>query len=256
MNDISVVIPHYNNGQEICRAYNSILAQSILPSEIIIIDDCSSDKSFLQNIEKNHKILDIKLHILYLEKNSGPSVARNIGITHAKSKYIAFLDSDDAWNVDKLKIQYEIMEKNNLNFSFHLYSAFYNNIHASNNSLKKISLLNLAKKQIICTPAVMVRKSELCAFDENIKYCEDFLCWVKTNNNHYFYMIDSVLAHGFKNQYGDSGLSSNMKAMHLGFLHVCGILYKENYMSFSTYFVFILLEYIKYPLRLIKLKVS
>lgn len=256
MSDISVVIPHYNNGQEIFRAYNSILAQSLLPREIIIIDDCSSDRCFLLEIERNHKLLDVKLLILFLEKNSGPSAARNIGIKYAKSKYIAFLDSDDVWSADKLKIQYEIMEKNNLNFSFHLYSAFPIDNLMSNNFLKKISLLSLAKKQIICTPTVMVRKDSLCEFDEKIKYCEDFLCWVKSNNNYYFHLIDSFLAYGFKKQYGDFGLSSNMRAMHLGFIEVCGILYNEKYISFLMYFVFTILEYIKYPLRLIKLKLS
>lgn len=256
MSDISVVIPHYNNGHEIYRAYDSILGQSLLPSEIIIVDDCSLDKEFLLKIEQNHKHKEIALIVLYLDKNLGPSAARNVGVSHAKSKYIAFLDSDDAWSVDKLKVQYEIMEKNNLNFSFHLYSAFPSNTNMSDHSLTKISLLKLAKKQIICTPTVMAKKSSLCDFDENIKYCEDFLCWVKSNNNDYFYLIDSVLAHGFKKQYGDFGLSANMQAMHLGFLDVCRILYREKYFNYSTYFLFTLFEYIKYPLRLVKLKLS
>lgn len=254
MSDISVVIPHYNNGHEIYRAYNSVLAQSLLPREIIIVDDCSSDKRILLEIEKNHELLDVELIILYLDKNSGPSAARNVGVNYAKSKYIAFLDSDDAWSVDKLKVQYKIMEENNLSFSFHLYSAFPINIDVSDHALKKINLLKLAKKQIICTPTVMVKKSTLCGFDENIKYCEDFLCWVKSNNNNYFYLIESVLAYGFKRQYGDSGLSSNLSSMHLGALEVFKILYSEKYITYLELCIFCLFEYVKYPFRILRSK--
>jgi teichuronic acid biosynthesis glycosyltransferase TuaG len=258
MNDISVIMPHYNNGLEVRRAYESIINQSLLPKEIIIIDDCSLDKSILLDLEKFHHSsnIPISLKIIYLDKNSGPSIARNLGVKSATGIYIAFLDSDDVWHVDKLKIQYNIMVENKLNFTFHIYSAFPQNNQNKKYELKKKTLLNLAKKQIICTPTVMIKKDSLCDFESDMRHCEDFLCWIMSNKNNEFYYIDCVLANGFKKQYGQSGLSSNMKEMHLGVLKTFNILYKNRYIKFHQFLFFSILEYLKYPLRVLKSKIN
>ena len=254
MSNISVIIPHYNSGLDVKRAYESVLNQTLLPAEIIIIDDCSLDKSILIAIADNHNYTIIDLKMIFLEKNSGPSFARNLGVRSTKSDYIAFLDSDDVWLPNKLEIQYKIMLDKNLKFSFHLYSAFPVNSLLKESSLKKISLYSLAKKQIICTPTVMLEKKFFQEFDEDLRYCEDFLCWVMTNNSNYFYMIDGVFSNGFKRQYGDSGLSANLKEMHKGFLQVCYILWLKGYWKWWCFMYFVVLEYIKYPLRLSKSK--
>lgn len=255
MSNISVIMPHYNNALDVKRAYDSILNQSLLPAEIIIIDDCSFDKSILLEMEVNHSNLDVDLKVIYLKKNGGPSIARNVGVNCAKGKYIAFLDSDDVWSPNKLKIQYSIMLEKGLDFTFHLYSA-YSKKELINSELKTKTLFSLAKKQIICTPTVMVKKDKLKDFNKNMKYCEDFLCWVMSNNDSKFYYINCVLSNGFKNQYGDSGLSSNMYEMHLGVLNAYKILYKENYINFNEFYLFTIIEYVKYPLRIFKSKYS
>lgn len=254
MGSISVVMPHYNSGIDVRRAYNSILNQTLLPQEIIIIDDYSFDKSVLIELEACHKNVDVYLRVIYLEVNGGPSIARNIGVKKSKCEYIAFLDSDDVWSPDKLLIQYNMMMEHDIKFSFHGYLPQYSGILSNerNVKIKKISLLSLAKKQIICTPTVMIKKDFLCEFDSNLRYCEDFLCWVMSNNDYYFYYIDLNLASGFKDQYGAAGLSANMKKMHLGFLHCCKILYENNFFNLFLYIVFVFFEYIKYPVRLAK----
>ncbi|MEG0031600.1 glycosyltransferase family 2 protein [Acinetobacter sp.] len=252
MSNISVIMPHYNNGLDVKRAYESILRQTLLPQEIIIIDDCSLDKSILMELESAHVDSKIDLKIIYLEVNSGPSVARNVGVKVSDSKYIAFLDCDDVWHPEKLLIQYQYMIENDLGFSFHRYSAFPVTTPKEFLQNKKINVKSLAISQIICTPTVMVKRSCFENFDENLRYCEDFLCWVMSNNSKYFYMIDRVLSNGFKRQYGESGLSSNMEGMHNGFLAACYILWSKGYWGWGCYIYFIFLEYIKYPLRLFK----
>jgi teichuronic acid biosynthesis glycosyltransferase TuaG len=87
--------------------------------ELIIVDDESSDKT--NEIIKNFSKQDTRIRAFFLEKNSGASFARNIGIDNAKNKYIAFLDSDDLWAPDKLSVQISLMEKENIDFSFTSY---------------------------------------------------------------------------------------------------------------------------------------
>lgn len=254
MSKISVVIPHYNSGLDIKRAYDSVLKQTLLPSEIIIVDDCSLSKDILNDIINNHNIDNIILKVIFMEENKGPSYARNLGVESSCYEYVAFLDSDDVWVSNKLEIQYKVMVENNLNFIFHLYSAFPIEIIKKEVSLKKVSLFDLAKKQIICTPTVMAKKSSLKKFNIEMRYCEDFLCWVMSNNCKYFYYIDSYLANGFKRQYGESGLSSNMYNMHLGVLKSFKILYSCGYIGLWEYILFSGMEYVKYPLRIFKNK--
>lgn len=253
MSSISVIMPHYNSGLDVKRAYKSVLNQTLLPAEIIIIDDCSLDKSIIIDILDNHNYTIVNLKVIFLEKNSGPSFARNLGVKSASSAYIAFLDSDDVWVRNKLEIQYKSMLDNDLNFSFHLYSAFPS-IIVKDCILKKVTLFDLAKRQIICTPTVMVKKNILKDFNTDMRFCEDFLCWVMSNNNNNFYYIDSYLANGFKKQYGESGLSSNMREMHLGVLKAFKILYYENYINLWSFILFSAMEHVKYPIRILRSK--
>jgi glycosyltransferase involved in cell wall biosynthesis len=101
---ISVVIPTYNRAHCIIRALDSVLAQSVSPHEIIIIDDASSDNTPAVLAPYNG-------HIRYIrhETNAGASVARNHGIAAANGEWIAFLDSDDAWRPEKLERQFAFM---------------------------------------------------------------------------------------------------------------------------------------------------
>jgi glycosyltransferase involved in cell wall biosynthesis len=91
---ITVVLPLYNGAPYIEEALNSVFAQSLKPSEIILIDDGSTDRSraiITRMIRAGRKITLLK------KENGGQSAARNLGIRRAKSELIAFLDQDDVW---------------------------------------------------------------------------------------------------------------------------------------------------------------
>ncbi|MBD2165771.1 glycosyltransferase family 2 protein [Calothrix membranacea FACHB-236] len=96
---ISVVIPTYNRKHIIDRALNSVLSQTLLPQEIIVVDDGSTDGTG-EWIESNY----INVTLIKLPQNRGASYARNMGILASTGDYIAFLDSDDIWEPNYLEL--------------------------------------------------------------------------------------------------------------------------------------------------------
>ena len=109
--DVSIVIPLYNKDKFIIDTLKSIYAQDFKNWECIIIDDGSTDSSlkvvtdFCNAHSGNWKIYSIP--------NGGQTKARNVGISHATGRYLAFLDADDLWVTNKLSKQFEYLEANN-----------------------------------------------------------------------------------------------------------------------------------------------
>lgn len=97
--NISVVIPTYNRGFCIHSALNSVFAQTLRPYEVIVVDDGSSDDTAAV-------VATYGQSVRYLvQRNAGASAARNTGIHAASGAWVAFLDSDDEWQPNKLEIQ-------------------------------------------------------------------------------------------------------------------------------------------------------
>jgi glycosyltransferase involved in cell wall biosynthesis len=107
---ISVIIPTYNRSNVVNRAIDSIIKQTYDSWEILIVDDGSTDntKDIVEKYLKNNKIS------YFYKNNGGVSSARNFGIKKANGEYIAFLDSDDEFEEEKLDIQLKEMKKNNV----------------------------------------------------------------------------------------------------------------------------------------------
>ena len=103
---ISVVIPAYNAGRYIGRAIDSVLAQTRPAEEIIVVDDGSTDHTAEIAGAYGDRIRFIR------QENAGASVARNTGIAAATGNWIAFLDADDEWLPEKLRLQTEHLERN------------------------------------------------------------------------------------------------------------------------------------------------
>lgn len=109
--DLTVIIPNHNKEKYIVKCIESVLQQTILPKKIIIIDDCSTDRSIdkIFQIEDNENII----RVIPLKENVGVSKARNIGILEAQTQYITCLDSDDFYaNRGKLENEWKLIEKN------------------------------------------------------------------------------------------------------------------------------------------------
>jgi len=103
---ISVVIPAYNAGKYVARAIDSVLAQTHQPDEIIVVDDGSTD-----NTAEQIKKYGSKVKYIY-QQNAGPGAARNTGIEAATGNWVAFLDGDDEWLDDKLRLQTDLLRRN------------------------------------------------------------------------------------------------------------------------------------------------
>lgn len=109
--DLTVIIPNHNKEKYIVKCIESVLQQTILPKKIIIIDDCSTDRSIdkIFQIEDNENII----RVIPLKENVGVSKTRNIGILEAQTQYITCLDSDDFYaNRGKLENEWKLIEKN------------------------------------------------------------------------------------------------------------------------------------------------
>ena len=111
---ISIIIPTYNRAKIISKAIKSCLEQTYNSIEIIIIDDCSNDNTK----EVIKKINDMRIKYIKLLTHKGASYSRNIGIKKAKGRYISFLDSDDIFLPEKLKIQINNLIKHNSDLDF------------------------------------------------------------------------------------------------------------------------------------------
>lgn len=114
---ISIIIPLYNSENYILDALRSALIQEV-KKEIIVIDDCSTDKSLetvLDYVKNNHNVLKDKTRII-VRKNSenlGVAKTRNLGVEIARGDYVAYLDADDMWTSDKLKRQLDFIREKN-----------------------------------------------------------------------------------------------------------------------------------------------
>jgi len=116
---VSIVMPAYNSECYIQFSIESVLGQTFPDWELIIVDDCSSDHTI--EIIKKYKKADKRIRTIILNNNVGAAKARNIGIQAAIGRYMAFLDSDDIWNQNKLSVQIHFMQENQCPF---IYSAY------------------------------------------------------------------------------------------------------------------------------------
>lgn len=103
---ISVVIPLYNKAQHIAETLSSVLAQSVRPREIIVVDDGSTDGG--AHVVRQFESVGVRL---ITQTNQGVSAARNRGLEEATGDYVAFIDADDLWLPDHLRVLSELIEK-------------------------------------------------------------------------------------------------------------------------------------------------
>ena len=127
---VSIIMPSYNTARFLDETIASVLNQTYTNWELIIVDDCSSDNT--DEVVQKY-LSDERIKYLKNEKNSGAAVSRNRALLEAKGKWIAFLDSDDIWNEDKLEKQITFMEENGYHFSY----TNYIEIDESSNPLGK-----------------------------------------------------------------------------------------------------------------------
>lgn len=133
---VSIITPNYNTEKYIEKTIQSVLLQTYLNWEMIIVDDCSTDNSILK-IEKY--LEDPRIILIKQEVNKGPVAARNLAIQYAKGNIIAFLDSDDIWMPNKLETQVQVYLNNE---DTAIVFSNYEQIDPDGNVLKQIISLH------------------------------------------------------------------------------------------------------------------
>ncbi len=118
---VSIITPCYNSQKFIAETIKSVQNQTYTNWEMIIVDDCSTDKT--EQIIQNFVQSDSRIHYNQLKCNSGTGIARNEAVKRAKGDYIAFLDSDDLWKPEKLSKQIKFMQEKDLPFTFSFYDC-------------------------------------------------------------------------------------------------------------------------------------
>ncbi len=116
-NLVSVIMPSWNTADFIAESIRSVIAQTYTDWELIIVDDCSTDNTD-EVVASFH---DSRIRYFKNEKNSGAALTRNRALREARGEWIAFLDSDDLWEPEKLERQIAFMKKNGYVFSYHEY---------------------------------------------------------------------------------------------------------------------------------------
>lgn len=178
---ISIIIPMYNTLNVIDETLKTVYAQSYVDWEIILVDDCSSDGSYEYAKKLAEKEKRIKVY--KLAKNSGPGAATKFGFSKASGGFAAFLDSDDLWTPDKLKVQIEYMKRNNYLFS----CTDYEQIDENGNSLGRImSCKDCATYKTVLNScpigsSTVIISSELLGMVSipDIRKCNDYTLWLR-----------------------------------------------------------------------------
>jgi len=189
MVEYTVVIPTFNRATLLPRAIKSVLAQTHLPSEIIVVDDGSDDNT--------KEIVSGFSGVTYIfKKNSGVSSARNLGIKKAKYNYIAFLDSDDVWFKDKMYSQLRL----EADFSYtdevwvrddkeiKIPKKFHKNSPTIFES--EIEFCNIAPSSVVVHKKVF---DDVGLFDESLEVCEDYDLWLRVLLKYKIELLDKKL---------------------------------------------------------------
>lgn len=254
---VSVVIPMFNSAATIERALESVAAQSLLPQEVIVVDDKSNDTS--AGIVERWSNSKIAVKLIKHSQNFGPSTSRNTGWDHATQKFIAFLDADDAWHPDKLRIQTQLMQRDpTIALIGHDYDigedTRWNDLSTIDFKMSTFSLGDFLIKNRLSTPTVMLRRELPHRFASDQRFSEDYRLWMEIVSEYgSASFINLPLTRLFKSPYGDSGLSSDMRSMYLSELHTLSCLRKKRIIKRAIMIMCMLWSTVKYCRRRLRL---
>lgn len=177
---VSVITPSYNSERFIGECIQSVIAQTYINWEMIIVDDASNDNT--QEVINSFAQHDKRITCFFLEENIGAAEARNFAIRKAKGKYIAFLDSDDLWEPQKLEKQILFMRKNNIAFSYTTYESISEDNSRCMKLIKapnKVNYSDYLKNTIIGCLTVVINRENTGDFEmPNIRSSHDMALWL------------------------------------------------------------------------------
>ena len=192
---ISCIIPTYNRPKIIKEAIQSILTQTYQNYEILIIDDCSNTDYYLE-LPK----IDSRIQIFRTKENSGPAIARNLGLDLAKGKYISFLDDDDLFLPHHLSTGIQFLEKNP---DYH--GIYFNSQTIKKGKLERIygfSWKEINKLNPLRNHAMIFRQSKIRFGDDKL-FKEDYRFWKKFEQQKLKIMYKPIITSHYRKDYSE-----------------------------------------------------
>ena len=178
---VSIIMAAYNAEITISKSIESVLRQTYRDFELIVINDCSKDRT--RSIVEAYQSRDSRLRLINNKVNSGVSITRHTGLQNARGEYIAILDSDDSWERDKLQRQIELVKSKNARLVYTGVS------YIDENEVKKrwimhvptrITYRSLLYQNMISNSSALVEKRLFEAYESlGDKMHEDYACWLK-----------------------------------------------------------------------------
>ena len=196
MPKVSVILPTWNRADWLEQSIQSVLGQSFLDFELIVVDDASDDATA--------KILESysgKLRSITFAKNMGVSAARNIAISNCNSEWVAFLDSDDFWHPDKLEkqiAQTAIRTEYPIHFTDEIWIRNGIRVNPKKRHQKREGWIFKPSLELcLMSPSTVLMRLELFEvhgmFDENLPICEDYDLWLRLTARHPVALLNEKL---------------------------------------------------------------
>ncbi len=193
---ITVIIPTYNRVNWLADAIDSVLAQTITDYELIVVDDGSTDAT-----PELLSSYGASLRIINLSQNQGVSAARNAGIQHTDSHWVAFLDSGDRWLPQKLEKQLEHIQRLSqakIHFTDEIWMRHGRRVNPQKKHQKQagwifrpsLSLCLMAPSTIMIQRDVFETTGR---FDESLPVCEDYDLWLRITARFPVFLLNEKL---------------------------------------------------------------
>ena len=198
MTTVSVIIPTYSRTASLCRAIDSVLAQTYRDWELIVVDDgCPTDS--ISKVVSGYVARDPRIRYVQ-QPNGGSYRARNAGIAQATGTYIAFLDDDDEWTSEKLKTQVSLMESHPEVGLCYTFFQVYRECDGKLEATRQFPCFPATKfeelmETFLAPNSVMMRKAcldQIAWFDPQFPISADFDLWLRFVQRWQIRAIDQV----------------------------------------------------------------
>lgn len=260
---VACIIPCYNCASTLLRAVESVQGQSVSVSEIILVDDGSTDETAM--VIESLVLQDNRISRVAMSKNSGPSAARNCGWNMSTSTFVAFLDADDTWHRQKIELQLRLFELvPDLVIAGHI-AAVEGELDGdvrydfTDGDLLQRALVVSPRSILVrtpwSTPTIMLRRDLPFRFDEDQRQAEDLLLWgLILRSGHHALKLDLPLALLYKARFGAGGLSGNLWRMERGELATYYKLWRASKLNVAEYLFSSVVSLLKYVRRVVLVK--
>lgn len=193
---VSIIMPSYKCGNYIAESIRSVQNQTYQNWELIIVDDCSDDDTIkvVQHIQLSENRIKLYQNVY----NSGAAVSRNNALCKTKGRWVAFLDSDDLWEPEKLERQIRFMDEYGYAFSYTRYQEIAEDSKETGIHVSGPKHVTKAGMYAFCWPGcltVMYDREKIGLIQiEDIKKNNDYAMWLKVCQKADCYLLDECLA--------------------------------------------------------------